>query len=61
MNFVSKCTLKKSALCSLYFYASSYHAYISVHFPFISHFNPEDGSSSILRNFGVQPSHYTVQ
>jgi len=27
----------------------------------VSIFNPEDGGSTILRNVGVQPPHYTTQ
>jgi len=27
----------------------------------LQHFNPEDGSGMVLRNVGIQPSHYTAQ
>jgi len=40
-----------------YPYPFSYPAYIYVHVPFITSFNPE----GVLWNIGIQPPHYMVQ
>jgi len=45
----------------VYPYPSLYPAYIYAHFQLPTHFNPEDGGSTILRNVGIQPPQNTAQ